>query len=397
MRRGVVGGRSIREAADASLRYALLREPFSIDRVTAKRRGGLLQSAQSADDEVVSGLFLRGEQSLWLDPSDIGTMYQSLGTTATPVTGLEQPVGCIQDKSNRYGLFAAFQLAHRPVLSARINELVGTEVLSTQAVATIAAEYVLRFDGTGSVTLSGTASETLNAGVYVVTATAGELTVTVSGEVLQADLRLLTDTTFGWPEYQSVTSTTDYDAHGFPRFLRFDGVDDNFGGAFAGNVAGTYQCSTESYGLCSLSAINTLFHINRGTIGNRTYNNGSGRTLLTEFFLAVSPSSVLEVGVGGSRALPFHAVMTNEIKSGHAGVSRSRDIINQENTFERTDFQFGPFVDSGFGYSLRFNNSAGFSQPFRGRLYQFVWVGRELSLVEVNALQSYIYRKMAAL
>lgn len=46
------------------------------------------------------GLFLDGTtKGIWLDPSDLGTMYQ-YSTGSTPVTAVEQQVGLILDKSN---------------------------------------------------------------------------------------------------------------------------------------------------------------------------------------------------------------------------------------------------------------------------------------------------------
>lgn len=45
-----------------------------------------------------AALFAAGEQGAWYDPSDLSTLYQdSAGTT--PVTGVEQPVGLMLDKS----------------------------------------------------------------------------------------------------------------------------------------------------------------------------------------------------------------------------------------------------------------------------------------------------------
>lgn len=72
--------------------------------------------------------------------------------------------------------------------------LVNTETLSTQSVTTRAAKHILSFYGTGSVACSGTSTQSLSgtgAGdrVYVeFTATAGTLTLTVSGSVAQAQL-----------------------------------------------------------------------------------------------------------------------------------------------------------------------------------------------------------------
>ena len=45
-----------------------------------------------------ASLFAAGEQGVWYDPSDLTTLYQDAAGT-TPVTGLEQPVGLMLDKS----------------------------------------------------------------------------------------------------------------------------------------------------------------------------------------------------------------------------------------------------------------------------------------------------------
>lgn len=114
----------------------------------------------------------------------------------------------------------------RPVLSARVNRLLATETLATQTVTTLATTQRLRFEGTGSITLSGTGTGTFAAGTHTVTTTAGTLTVTVSGSVLRADLREANNA-IGSPDYQRVNTATDYDAGpAFPRYLRADGVDD---------------------------------------------------------------------------------------------------------------------------------------------------------------------------
>jgi len=83
----------------------------------------------------------------------------------------------------------------RPVASARKNLLVGTAALATQSVIVIAAQCVLSFTGTGTVTLSGTstAGPLIGTGAadrvsLTFTPTAGSLTLTVSGSVTLAQL-----------------------------------------------------------------------------------------------------------------------------------------------------------------------------------------------------------------
>ena len=140
-----------------------------------------------------ASLFTGGVQGAWYAPDDFSTLFQdSAGTT--PVTAVEQPVRLMLDKSGNNNHATAPNDLSRPVLRARKNWLVGTNTLATQTVTTRAIPYVLSFYGTGSITLSGTATGTLNGTgvndrVYVdVTPTAGTLTVTVTGTVTNAQL-----------------------------------------------------------------------------------------------------------------------------------------------------------------------------------------------------------------
>jgi len=124
----------------------------------------------------------------------------------------------------------AFQTtsAKRPKLAARYNILLNSATLATQNVTTQATDYTLRFEGAGTVTLSGTATGTLSAGVNTFTATAGTLTLTVSGTVTSADLRPSSQATgLIGPLYQAITTATVYDTAGFLPYLAFDGLDDS--------------------------------------------------------------------------------------------------------------------------------------------------------------------------
>jgi hypothetical protein len=90
----------------------------------------------------------------------------------------------------------AFQptAASRPIWSARKNLLLATDALATQSVTVLASPKVLSFWGSGSIALSGAVSGTLtgvdeNTRVYMdVAAVAGTITLTVSGQVLKAQL-----------------------------------------------------------------------------------------------------------------------------------------------------------------------------------------------------------------
>ncbi len=189
---------------------------------------------------VVQGI-VQAAAGCWLDPSDMATMFQDAAGTI-PVTAVEQPVGKMLDKSGRGNHATQSVTASRPTLSARKNLLLATETLATQSVASIAASYVLSFYGTGSVTLSGTSTRVLtgtgvnNRVSVAFTPTAGTLTLTVSGSVTKAQLEL---GSVAGP-YQRVNTATNYDTNPryFPKYLRFDGIDDYLNLPYMGLYAG---------------------------------------------------------------------------------------------------------------------------------------------------------------
>lgn len=176
--------------------------------------------------QIVQGV-VKNNNGCWLDPSDVSTLYQDDAGTI-PVTSVEQPVGLVQDKSGN-GYHATQPItASRPTMSARKNLLLATEVLTTQSVTTKAAPYILSFEGTGSITLSGSSTASLvgtGANTRISTPVipqAGSLTLTVTGDVRKAQLEAGTVVT----KYQRVTTSTDYDVSAHYYFLRFDGIDD---------------------------------------------------------------------------------------------------------------------------------------------------------------------------
>lgn len=89
----------------------------ALDRIFRRR-----QDSQRPLESYVRGLFAAGEQGVWLDPSDWGTLFQdSAGTT--PVTAVGQPVGLILDKSGRGNHFVQPTATSRPTLQQDANGL----------------------------------------------------------------------------------------------------------------------------------------------------------------------------------------------------------------------------------------------------------------------------------
>ena len=100
-----------------------------------------------------ASLFANGAQGVWYDPSDLSTLYQDAAGT-TPVTGVEQPVGRMLDKSGRGNHATQATTTSRPTLQQDTS-----------------GKYYLSFDGvddylsTGSIDFTGTDKMTVLAGV----------------------------------------------------------------------------------------------------------------------------------------------------------------------------------------------------------------------------------------
>lgn len=197
---------------------------------TATTTAATLAKARSIlRDESINYLFY-GRTAIVYDPQDLTTMYQDAAGTLPvyrPGSGaVDPPVGLVLDKSGGGHHASQNTTTARPTLSGRYNQLDATETLSTQSVTTAATTYTFRFEGTGTVTLSGTATGVLSAGTHTITCTAGTLTLTVAGSVTRADLRVKRDGS-SLPPYQRVDSANTYDTVGFPLYLWRDKTDDD--------------------------------------------------------------------------------------------------------------------------------------------------------------------------
>ena len=96
----------------------------------------------------IRALFQKGEQGAWYDPSDMSTLFQDAAGT-TPVTGMEQPVGRMLDKSGCGNHASQATSASRPVLSARVNMLTKTEDFSDAPTWIKSISGTATYQGTG--------------------------------------------------------------------------------------------------------------------------------------------------------------------------------------------------------------------------------------------------------
>lgn len=277
----------------------------------------------------------------------------------------------------------------RPTLSARYNQLTGTESLATQSVPVVATAYTLTTAGPGSVTLSGAASGTYTAGSRMVTCTAGALTLTVLGSVTQADLRPANDGV-GLPPYQRVVDASNYDTVGFPLYLRFDGVDDflqtanvDFSGTDKVLVSAALRKTSDAS-----AAIVVELSADMGT------NNGA-------FYLAFPRSSSINEPMFGSRGTLVAVAINNStlwpapissVLSGIGDISGDKAIRRVNGALSLTIT-----ADQGTGtygnYPLYIGRRGGTSLPFNGRLYSLLIRGAATPAATIAKIERYLNQK----
>ena len=81
-------------------------------------RLGLVAASRNAFSPL--SLFSAGEQGVWYDPSDLSTLFQDAAGTV-PVTAVEQPVGCMLDKSGRGNHATQSTAGYRRILRVDAN------------------------------------------------------------------------------------------------------------------------------------------------------------------------------------------------------------------------------------------------------------------------------------
>ena len=294
--------------------------------------------------------------------------------------------------------------ANRAVLSARVNKLLNTETLATHSVTTVAASHTLRFTGTGSITLSGTATGTYTAGSYAITTTAGTLTLTVSGTVTQADLRVANQGV-NLPPYQRVgaeidgTPTApgngDYDTAGFPLYLKANGTNtamqtnsvDFTGTDKMTMVAGVRKLSDAATGFISEFS------------SNADSNAGSF------YFSASVPSGTenyeISDGPVGARAYvkasPFSAPVTSVISTfiDRAGIAAAGEIAVRVNaTIPTLVYTDNGLASGNFGnYPLFLFARNASSLFFNGQFYGAIIRGAQSTAAQISSAESYIAKK----
>lgn len=339
-------------------------------------------------------LFSAGEQGIWLDPSDLTTMFQDRAGT-TPVTTPGQTVGKRLDKSGRGNHAVAPTDAARPTYgiepkTGRRNLLLATDTMATQSLTVAAVAHTLAFTGTGTVTLTGasTAGPLVGTGAsnrvsLTFTPTAASLTLTVVGSVTLAQLELGSTAT----AYQRVGTAFDVTEAGVAtvHYVQYDGTDDSFSTSSidftATNkmsvFAGVRKLSDAAQGIVAeLSAIPTT---NNGTFNLQAPSDaGFARYRFT------SKGTVSSGNFVSGYAAPISNVLTGlgDI-SGDIATFRINGIQVAQSTTDQGTGNFG-------NYPLFIGRRNNATVPFNGRDYGIIIVGKTASATEISSTESYL-------
>ena len=357
-------------------------------------------------------LFTSGEQGVWYDPSDFNTMFQDAAGT-TPVTGVEQPVGLILDKSRGLGP----ELIAQPV---NFNDkwkatVVGEPVASGSSFTTVSIGgfwiNVLTPGKTYQVTVNGsttaasgvtlrqtdtTTSSQIRAGFgpavftaqsgftyfYVRNESAGTTTVTsISVRELPGNHATQATTTS--------RPTLQQDASG-KYYLSFDGVDDylvtgsidftatdkmtvfaglrKLGDVATGLVAELstdISTNNQCFALLAPSLLGSYRFFNKGTL---LQGAGTGN-------FAPAPNTSVITGIGNI--------------SGDVVSIRCNGALLETNSTDQGTGNYGNFP-------LYIGRRGGTIVPYNGWLYSLVVCGKLASAAEIAATEAWVNQKTRA-
>jgi len=342
-------------------------------------------------------LFSTGSQGIWLDPSDLSTMFEDLAGTI-PITTPGTPVGKRLDKSGRGNHAVAPTLGARPTYGVepkggRRNLLLATDTLATQSLTVTAVAHTLAFTGTGTVTLSGAsiAGPLIGTGAgnrvsLTFTPTAASLTLTVVGSVTLGQLELGSTAT----AYQKVVTAYEVTESGVPttHYVQYDGSDDSMSTA-AINFTATDKMSVFAGVLKSSNALTAMLFEISTTLANGSLNLIVPQTTATGAMRANSRGTVTAIANGPSQAAPAYFLAT--IQSDIAGDNLLLRLNGTQVAQATTDQGTGNFGN----YPLFIGRRGNATLPFSGRDFGIIVVGKAASAGEITDTETWLAAKTA--
>ena len=367
-----------------------------------------ISSAYLGNTQVFGGsftplsLFSGGAQGIWLDPSDLTTMFSDRAGT-TPVTAPGTVVGKRLDKSGRGNHAVAPTDAARPVYGiepkgGRRNLLLATDTLATQSLTVTAVAHTLAFTGTGTVTLSGasTAGPLVGTGAgnrvsLTFTPTAASLTLTVSGSVTLGQLELGSSAT----AYQKVVTAYDVTESGVAtcHYVQYDGSDDSMSTAaidFTATdkmsvFAGVRKLSDAAAGM--LVELSATFGSNVGSFYLTAPEDTSTKRYGSASRGSRGATTAQTALFGPVGAAPDSAVITatHDISGDLSTISRNA-VAGTSATDDKGTGNFG-------NYPLFIGRRNNATVPFNGRDYGLIVVGKAASGTEITDTETWLAAK----
>lgn len=221
----------------------------------------------------------------------------------------------------------------------------------------------------------------------------GSATVGGTFEFRFPDLRLTADANSRLPAYQRVTTATDYDSNGFPRFLRIDATDDFMQTASVDSgtdkvfvCAGVTKTNYAGASIVVESSANT--NTNAGAFYLAAPGSAAANVVFATKGSAASPAATTFSGLSA----PFTGVLTG-VGDIAGDISRVRanatanigDNTNDQGTGNYTAQPI--YIGARAGTSIRLNN---------GRIYPMVIVFKLPTAGEIAATETWSNRKTKA-
>lgn len=338
-------------------------------------------------------------QGLLYDPTDTRTLFQdSAGLIPAYSPGAGQPdptIGRMLDLSGNDHHAIQPNLTNRPILSARYNRLYSTGSLVTQTVRLINFTYVFSFSGTGSVTFSGAITGTFNAGTHTLSSSGGNVTVTVTGSVNNADLRQYQDGGMSLlPPYQEVLDDSNYTTAGFPQYLYFDG-----------QTKYMYTIDTVDLTLINKLSLGVVLRKYTNALGsffsssNDSMVNPGTFTFHTGMEPALGALGFISTAHGNApysytQAATYTATLAkSSVIVGTHDIPGSRSAITVNQTYTGISGTGSKGTGNFGNYTVFIGSEGGTTSFFEGRLYGMLLVESNIDESTVSALSVYLNSK----
>jgi hypothetical protein len=328
--------------------------------------------------------------------SNTSTSGTILATSATIALTNQRIVVSVKPSNTTWHIVGVFNNATSEYVLVWFNistGVVGTSSTVGTAFSLVALSPSITAQANGFYQLGFTVSTTVTqAKIFSCSATAdGGLTRVTSGTYWTwgADLRVANDTAL--PVYQRVNTATDYNATGFPYYLRFDGTDDSMATASIDFTA-TAQMSVFT-GLRKLSDVglaNIIAELSDATTNNR-YSMGGFLTPSTRYFTS-SGGTLLSSNEVTNAA--FSTPISN-VLTGLADISSDLNQLRINGVLQASNT-----ADQGTGNypnaPLYIGRRAGATFQFNGRIYSLLVLGRAATATEITNTETWINGKTKA-